>query len=75
MKNMNMYEKEIEMKIQNLPEELKKVVLDYVEFLLSRCQSRETIGKKFKFDWAGGLSKIKGKFTSVELQHKVMEWR
>jgi hypothetical protein len=36
---------------------------------------REIGGKKFKFDWEGGLSKIKEKLTSVELQHKVSGWR
>lgn len=30
---------------------------------------------KFSFDWEGGLSKLKDNFTSVELQHKAMEWR
>jgi hypothetical protein len=33
------------------------------------------IGRKFKFDWEGGLSEIQEKFTSVELQHKALEWR
>lgn len=31
--------------------------------------------KKFKFDWKGGLSDLKEKFTSVELQHKALEIR
>ena len=31
--------------------------------------------KKFTFSWEGGLSELKEKFTSVELQHKVSEWR
>lgn len=31
--------------------------------------------KRFKFDWEGGLSELKEKFTSVELQHKASEWR
>ncbi len=30
---------------------------------------------KFKFDWGGGLSNLKDELTSVELQHKVSEWR
>lgn len=30
---------------------------------------------KFKFDWEGGLSNLKEKYTSVELQHKALEWR
>ena len=31
--------------------------------------------KGFKFNWEGGLKEIKNKYTSVELQHKSMEWR
>ena len=31
--------------------------------------------KKFKFDWKGGLRELREKFTSVELQHKALEWR
>ena len=30
---------------------------------------------KFKFDWEGGLSDLKKKYTSVSLQHKALEWR
>lgn len=66
-----MYEKEIEEKMQKLPEDLRKEVLDYVDFLLSKYQERA--GKKFKFDWEGGLSEIEG--NSVELQHRTLEWR
>jgi len=28
-----------------------------------------------KFDWAGGLTELKDKYTSVELQHKISEMR
>ena len=41
-------------------------------------QSIPLIGKKkkpFKFSWQGGLSEISKKYTSVELQHKAMDWR
>ncbi|KAF5426749.1 hypothetical protein C5S42_06750, partial [Candidatus Methanomarinus sp.] len=31
--------------------------------------------KKFVFDWEGGLLEVQENFTSVELQHKSMEWR
>jgi len=70
-----MYEKEIEIKMQKLPEDLRREVLDYVDFLLSKYQGREAARKKFKFDWEGGLSEIREKFTSVELQHKALGWR
>ncbi|MCL0057807.1 dCTP deaminase [Dehalococcoidales bacterium] len=53
---------------------LKKLE-EKVNFLLTKYQEREVVGKKFKFDWEGGLSDLKEKFTSVELQHKILEWR
>ncbi len=69
-----MYEKEIELKMQELPEDLRREVLDYMEFLLKKYKGKEIEAKKFKFDWEGGLSEIQEKFTSVELQHRALEW-
>lgn len=70
-----MYEKEIETKVRKLPENLKKEVLDYIEFLLEKHQGKKIKKKGFKFDWEGGLSDLRDEFTSVELQHKASEWR
>ena len=64
-----MIEKEIKNKIRELPEYLKEEVLDFVEFLLAKHKYRKKEINKFKFNWEGGLSDIKDKFTSVELQH------
>ncbi len=46
-------------------------------FLSNAVESKwQEIGtKKFKFDWEGGLSEIRDKFTSIQLQHKALEWR
>jgi len=52
-----------------------KELEEKVDSLLSRYREREVIGRKFKFDWEGELSDLKEKFTSVELQHKALEWR
>jgi len=70
-----MYEKEIEEKMGELPEDLRREILDYLEFLLKKYKGKETQTKKFKFDWEGGLSEIREEFTSVELQHKASGWR
>ncbi len=64
---------EIELKIRELPEPLKREVMDYIDFLLKKYGKK--CAKKFKFDWEGGLSELREKYTSVELQHKVLEWR
>jgi hypothetical protein len=66
-----MQKDDIEAKVQKLPEDLKKEVLDYIDFLLSR--GHENARKRFRFDWEGGLSEIKE--SSVELQHRALEWR
>jgi hypothetical protein len=46
-----------------------------MEFLIEKNKAKKSRTKKFKFDWEGGLSEIRGKFTSVELQHKALGWR
>ena len=61
-------------RLEKLPEDFRKEVLDYIEFLLKKSSERRK-GRGFKFDWEGGLSELKGKFSSVELQHKAKEWR
>ena len=70
-----MYEKEIEVKMRELPEDLRRDVLDYMEILSRKYTGRVAKAKKFKFDWEGSLSEIREKFTSVELQHKALGWR
>lgn len=67
--------KDIEMKIDNLPDHIVPEVIDYIEFLLNKYGTKETTKTKFRFDWEGGLSRLKSQYTSVELQHKSLEWR
>ena len=68
-----MYEREIELKIRELSENLKKEVLDYVEFLLEKYKRKKE--RKLKFSWENALSDVAKEFTSVELQHKSLGWR
>ena len=67
----------IERKINQLPDRLKEEVFDFINFLIikSHNNKKEIDKKDFNFDWEGGLSDYKDKYTSVELQHKSMEWR
>jgi hypothetical protein len=62
----------IEKKIGKLPFELQREVEDFVDFLLEKRKSRP--GKP-RFDWAAALKDLRDKYTSVELQHKISEWR
>ena len=60
--------------LDELPEELEDDVLDYIESLL-RKNGKRNRKRKFSFSWEGGLSYLKEKYTSVELQHKAREMR
>ena len=62
-------------KTEKLPDYLFSVVNDFVEFLLIKHGNEDTHRAKFKFDWEGGLSKLKSDFTSAKLQHKALELR
>jgi hypothetical protein len=70
-----MYEKDIEIKARELPEFLRKQVLDYMDFLSSKYKSRDDRPSGFSFEWEDGLSDIKDKTSSVDLQHRSLEWR
>ncbi len=69
-----MSDKGVKTKLDELPIDIKREVMDYIEFLLQKYGKKVKNGK-FKFDWEGGLSNLKKKYTSVELQHKATEWR
>ncbi len=58
--------------IEQLPPDLEQEVRDFVEFLLERHGAKPK--GELKLDWRGALRDLKDKYTSVELQHKVLEW-
>ena len=58
--------------IRELPDELQVEVADFARFLKeSKARPKRTI---FRLDWAGAGRHLRGKFTSVELQHKALDW-
>jgi len=65
--------KNIADRIKELPPELQQEVEDFIEFLKERRLGRPR-GKP-TFSWAGALRDLREKYTSVELQHKISEWR
>lgn len=73
-----MYANEINEKISQIPDHLMPEVIDYIDFLLSKYGVKEQKNNhknKFKFDWEGELSELTDQYSSVELQHKAMDWR
>lgn len=73
----------IKNKIDSLPEDLRLEIENYIEFLLHKYNltttKEEHINQKKNskptFSWAGELKELKKKYTSVELQHLISEWR
>ncbi|MCK4422333.1 DUF2281 domain-containing protein [candidate division WOR-3 bacterium] len=61
-----------ESKLRKLPPELQNEVADFVDFLYEKSKKKNT--KKLSLNWAGGLKEYKNKFTSLELQKKIIEW-
>jgi len=59
--------------VKELPPELRGEVEDFIEFLIER-RFKKTHGKP-TFGWAGDLRDLKEKYTSVELQHRISQWR
>ena len=63
--------------IREIPDEFTYDLLNFIEELRHRTCIREkrNKNKRFSFDWEGGLSELTDQYTSVELQHKAIEWR
>jgi len=59
--------------VDQLSPEFQQEVRDFVEFLLERRARRRK--RRPKFDWAGSLKDLRDRDTSVDLQHKIAEWR
>ncbi|MGB9715751.1 MAG: DUF2281 domain-containing protein [Thermodesulfovibrionales bacterium] len=63
--------KSLEEKIRDLPPELKQEVNDFIDFLMKKhIQKPEG---KLRLDWAGALKDLSNKYTSVELQHRILD--
>lgn len=64
-------EKTLEELTRELPEELKREVQDFVEFLIEKKMPQR---RKPTFSWWGAAEHLREKYTSVDLQHKITEW-
>ncbi len=61
-------------KIETMPADVQREVLDFARFLMSRQESHRQ-GKPLKQNWAGALREHKDRFTSLDLQKKASDWR
>ena len=65
--------KSIDERLKALPPDLQREVEDFVEFLFEKRVKR--LCGKPTFSWAGALRDLRDQYTSVQLQHKISEWR
>ncbi len=49
-------------------------VRHFVESLKEEERKQKEKKGKISFSWRGALSELKGEYTSVELQHKALDW-
>jgi len=59
--------------VKKLPPEYQEEVRNFVEYLMEKRLKRSRGTPKF--DWGGALKELRDQYTSLELQHKVSEWR
>ncbi|WP_456365874.1 DUF2281 domain-containing protein [Thermococcus sp.] len=65
---------DVEKIFSQLSPEARRELLDYAEFLLQKYGKKGgKKGRGFTFSWEEKLKDVK--LTSVELQHKALEWR
>lgn len=65
--------KRLEEIVKDLPPELQQEVRDFAEFLIEKQMKKPR--NKPNFSWAGALKDLRDQYSSVELQHKISEWR
>jgi hypothetical protein len=63
----------VEEKIRMLPPDLREEAIHYIDELVKR--SRRTPPAAFRCAAEGALAELGKRYSSVELQHKAMEWR
>ena len=59
--------------IESLPPDERQRIEEYIVFV-AKENTTKTNDQDFRFDWAGGLSEFRGKYSSLELEKKAMEW-
>ena len=58
--------------IKELPPELHQEAEDYISFLIEK-RAKKAKGD-LKLDWIGALEDMSNQYSSVELQHKILDW-
>ena len=67
----------LEALIEELPPDLRQEVEHFARFLLAtRAQEQGDQSRAApNFNWAGAIQDLREEYSSVELQHKISDWR
>ena len=63
----------VEELLKELSPELQREVEDFAAFLVEKQGKKKSTAPSL--EWAGAVQDLKGRYTSVDLQHKIAEWR
>ena len=69
---MNVQTMSLQGMIEALPPELQQEVQDFVEFLQEKRARKPK--EQLRLDWRGALRDLRDQYTSVELQHRILDW-
>lgn len=58
--------------IKELPPELHEEAEDFISFLIEKRARKPK--RDLKLDWIGALQDLGDRCSSVELQHKILDW-
>ena len=64
--------KSLDDKIRELPPELQQEVESFIQSLATRMKSEDTT--RLRLDWKGALQELSTENSSVDLQHKALDW-
>ncbi len=73
MRIMSSSSSSVEEKIQTLPPDLRADTIHYIDELVKRSKKKSS--KKFRCVAEGTLADLGNRYSSVDLQHKALEWR
>ena len=63
---------DLEELIKELPPELHQEAEDFISFLIEKRKKKPSCD--LKLDWIGALEDMGDQYSSVELQHKILDW-
>ncbi|HKP13371.1 MAG TPA: DUF2281 domain-containing protein [Blastocatellia bacterium] len=64
--------KSLDDKVRELPPELQQEVESFIESLSDRMKSKDAV--QLRLDWRGALQELSAEYSSVDLQHKALDW-